>query len=108
VEVLTTISGSVVDQGVDIHELITILGQHGHPENIMRCLHVTFTCMACDLHDSLCVMLEFCHACVTDVLHVTCMIGSHDLHVILASGSCGLHVILAFWVMWFACDTDLS
>ena len=30
-QVLTTISGSVhvVDQGVDIHELITILGQHG-------------------------------------------------------------------------------
>jgi len=41
----------------------------------------------------MCNVRILCHARVTDVLHVTCMTGSHDLHV-----------ILAFWVMWFACD----
>lgn len=56
-----------------------------------------FTCMACDLHDSLrlhvsyiCVMLAFY---VMHVLQMCCMWLACDL---------------SFLGMWFACDTDLS
>ena len=50
-----------MDQGVDIHELITVLGHHGHKEKNIRCVHVTFMRFGCDsdvymardLHDSL-------------------------------------------------------